>query len=62
MQKNISFNKSVLLKGRTNTLFRDEFELSTNMLGDLFETVKSRTNMFLADVQKGTKAEELFDT
>ena len=62
VHKNISFNKSVLLKGRTNTVFRDEFELSTDMPGDLFETVKSRINMFLADVQKGAKAEELYDT
>ena len=60
--KNIAFNTPVFMKGRTNSEFREEFDLSTDMAGNLFETVKSRINSFLGDVDKGAVAEELHDT
>ena len=59
--KNIGFKTNVFLKGRSTTAFREEFELSTDMPGNLLETVKSRINFFLGDVARGTVAEELHD-
>ena len=34
--KNIAFNTHVFMKGRSNSVFREEFELSTDMPGNLF--------------------------
>lgn len=59
VNKNIAFNTHFFLKGRSNSIFREEFDLSTDMQGNLFETVKSRINIFLGDVEKGACSEEL---
>merc|ERR1740139_1334553 len=61
------FSQSVFMKDSTDTTFRDEFDLSTGMVGDwlegynLLETVKDKINQFLSDVENGTTQEELHD-
>jgi len=66
VKKNM-FSQSVFMKDSTDTTFRDEFDLSTGMVGDwlegynLLETVKDKINQFLSDVENGTTQEELHD-
>ena len=60
--KSIAFKHSFFLKGPDGGMYRDEFGMSTNMRGDLYQNLRVRLNTFLSSVMKGERAEELHDS
>ena len=60
--KSIAFKLPFFLKGPDGNMYRNEFGMSTNMRGDLYQNLRVRLNTFLSSVMKGERAEELHDS